>query len=228
MQAAHIPPAPSTVHRPAGKQPRGPPPPRPQATNIIDLPHTDEHAIAPDLVDISVDSGILQVVTNIDQSEKQLQEDLVKQMVELQDFYKDDLSQHASEEIKAAIASELHSLGEKNIYGEVDIDSLTAKQRSHVIKTHWVIRPRPSSTSVDDISETSSPLKTRFIAKGYSQHITRGTTSAPSDIMRNLISIFEYSHRVRHLRTTSTRGLPASTSGSLETTSCIVRIAYIA
>ena len=63
------------------------PPPRPQAANIIDLPHADEHPVAlgPDLVDISVESGILQVATNIDQTEHQLQEDLIKQTVELQE-----------------------------------------------------------------------------------------------------------------------------------------------
>ena len=177
IQAAPIPHAPPAVHRPAGKrynQPCGPPPPRPQAANLIDLPQPGEHpaALGPDLVDISVDSGILQVAVNIDQSEQQLQEDLIRQAVEFQAFYEDDLSQYTSEDIETAIASELHSLGKKNIYGEVDIDSLTAEQRRHIIKTRWVIRPRTFCTSVDAIEDTSGPLKARFIAKGYSQHVS--------------------------------------------------------
>ena len=68
----------------------------------------------------------MQVATNIEKKEQQLQEDIVKQMFELQDFYEDDLSQYTSDDIKTAIASELHNLGKKNIYGEVDIESLTA------------------------------------------------------------------------------------------------------
>ena len=136
VQAVPEPPAPPAVDCPAGKhynQPRGPPPTRPQATNIVDLPHAEEPPVVlgPDLVDISVVSGILQVATNIDNKEQQLQEDLIKQTVELQDFYADDLSQYTSDDIKAAFASELHSLGKKNIYGEVtevDIDALTPEQ----------------------------------------------------------------------------------------------------
>ena len=120
---------------------------------------------------ISVDSSILQVATNIDSVEQQLQEDLVKQTVEPQDFYEDDLSQYTSDDIKVVIASDLHSLGKKNIYGEVDIDSLTGEHRRHIIKTRWVIRHRLSSTSIDDIDDTAGPLKARFVAKGYSQHI---------------------------------------------------------
>ena len=144
--------------------------------NIIDIPHEDyEHhqaLLGSNLVDISVDSGILQVATNIDKKEQQLQEDLIKQTIELQDFYEDDLSQHTEDDIKAAIASELHSLGKKNIYGEVDIDSLTAEQR-RIIKTRWVMGPRPSSTSVDDIDDTTTgPLKASCVAKRYSQHIS--------------------------------------------------------
>ena len=64
--------------------------------------------------------------------------DLIKQTIELEDFYEDDLSQYTSYDIKIAIASELHSLGKKNIYGEVDIDSLTAEaaeQQRQIIKT---------------------------------------------------------------------------------------------
>ena len=116
--------------------------------------------------------GILQVATNIDKKEQQLQEDLIKQTIELQDFYEDDLSQYTEENIKAAIASELHSLGKKNIYGEVDIDSLEPKQQRRVVNTRWVIGPRSSSTSVDDIDITTGPLKARFVAKGYSQYIS--------------------------------------------------------
>ena len=172
-QAVPVPP-PQAVHRPAGKHynhPRGPPP---KAANIIDIPHGDEHhaVLGPDLVDISVDSGMLQVATNIDKKEQQLQEDLIKQTIELQDFYEDDLSHYAEDDIKAAIASELHSLGKKNIYSEVDIDSLTPEQQHRVIKPRWVIGPRPSSTSVDDIDTTPGPLKARFLAKSYSQHIS--------------------------------------------------------
>ena len=174
VQAAPVPPAPQAVHRPAGKHynhPRGPPP---EATNIIDIPHEDElqELLGPNLVDITVDSGKLQVATNVDKREQQLQEDLIKQTIELQDFYEDDLSQYTEDDIKAAIASEVHSLGKKNIYGEVDIDSLTPGQQRRVIKTRWVIGPRPSSTSVDDIDITTVPLKARFVAKGYSQYIS--------------------------------------------------------
>ena len=93
-------------------------------------------------------------------------------MVELQDFYEGDLSQYASDDIKTAIASELHSLGKKNSYGEVDIEPLTAEQRHQIIKTRWVMGSRPSSTSVDDIDAASGPLKARFVAKGYSQHVS--------------------------------------------------------
>ena len=119
-----------------------------------------------------MDSGILQVATNIDKKEQQLQEDLIKQTVELQDFNEDDLSQYTEDDIKAAIASELHSLRKKDIYEEVDIDDLTSQQQHRVIKTRWVIGPRPSSTSVDDIDITAGSLKARFVAKGYSQHIS--------------------------------------------------------
>ena len=138
--------APPAGHCPAGKHynhPRGPPP---KAANIIDIPHEDEHPVVlgPDLVDISVESGILQVATNIDKKEQQLQEDLIKQTIELQDFYEDDLSQYTLDDIKAAIASELHSLGKKTIYGAVDVDSLTPEQQRRIIKTRWVIGPRPS------------------------------------------------------------------------------------
>ena len=108
-------------------------------------------------VDISVDSGMLQVASNVDKKEQQLQEDLIRQTIKLQDFYEDDLSQYNEDDIKAAIASEPHSLRQKNIYGEVDIDSLTPEQQRRVIKTRWVIGPRPSSTSVDDIDITTSP-----------------------------------------------------------------------
>ena len=109
VQAVPVPP-PQAVHRPAGKHynhPRGPPP---KAANIIDIPHEDElqELLGPNLVDITVDSGILQVATNIDKKEQQLQEDLIKQTIELQDFYEDDLSQYTEDDIKAAIASELH------------------------------------------------------------------------------------------------------------------------
>ena len=176
VQAVPVPP-PRAVHRPAAKHynhPRGPPP---KAANIIDIPHEDEHQdlLGSNLVDISVDSGIRQVATNIDKKGQQLQEDLIKQTIELQDFYEDDLSHYIEDDIKAAIASELHSLGKKNIYGEVDIDSLTPEQQHRVIKTRWVIGPRPSSTSVDDIDITTGPLKALFVAKGYSH--TSVTTS---------------------------------------------------
>ena len=106
---------------------------RPQAATIIDLPHTDEHPVAlgADLVDISVDSGILQ--------------------------------------IKKAIASELHSLGKKNIYSENLTSTPLQKNKVVTSSTRWIIRPRPSSTSGDDIDETSGLLKARFFAKGHSQ-----------------------------------------------------------
>ena len=123
VQAVPAPPPPAG-HRPAGKHCNRPCGPPPKAANIIDIPHEDEHpvVVGPDLVEISVESGILQVATNIDKKEQQHQEDLSKQTIELQDFYEDDLSQV---DIKAAKASEFHSLRKKNIYGEVDIDSLT-------------------------------------------------------------------------------------------------------
>ena len=67
---------------------RGPPP---KAANSIDIPHDDAHRVVlgPDLVHIPVESGILQIATNIDEKEQQLQEDLIKQTIELQDFYED-------------------------------------------------------------------------------------------------------------------------------------------
>ena len=147
-QAVPVPASPGG-HRPAGKHcnhPHGPPP---KAANIIDISHEEEHqaVLGPDLMDISVDSGILQVATNIDKKEQQLQEDLIKQTIELQDFYEDDLSH----DIKAAIPSELHSLGKKNIYSEVDIDSQTRKQRCRVIKTRWVSGPSRGKTRCQGI-----------------------------------------------------------------------------
>ena len=171
VQAVPVPPAPQAAHRPPGKHynhPRGPPP---KVTNIIDIPHEDElqELLGPNLVDITVDSGILQVATNVDKKEQQLQRDLIKQTIELQDFYEDDLSQYTEDDIKAA---QLHGLGKMNIYGEVDIDSLTPEQQRRVIKTRWVIGPRPSSISVDDIDITTGPLKAHFVAKGYSQYIS--------------------------------------------------------
>ena len=174
VQAAPVPQASQAVHRPAGKHynpPRGPPP---KAANIIDIPHENElqELLGENLVDISEGSGILQVATNIDKKEQQLQEDIIKKTVELQDFYEDDLSQYTEDDIKAAIASELHSLSKKDIYEEVDIDDLTLEQQHRVIKTRWVIGPRPPSTSVDDIDITAGPLKARFVAKGYSQYIS--------------------------------------------------------
>ena len=88
QQAAPLLHALQAAHRPAGKpynQPRGPPPPRPQTTNIIHLPQSAEHQcmLGPDLVDISVDSGLLQVTTNIESVEQQLQEDPIKQTLSL-------------------------------------------------------------------------------------------------------------------------------------------------
>ena len=152
-QAVPVPPAPQAVHRPTGKHynhPRGSPP---KAANSIAIPHEDEfqELLGPNLVDITVDSGKLQVATNIDKKEQLLQEELIKRSIELQDFYEDDHSQNTEDDIKAATASELHSLGQWNIYGEVDIDSLTPEQQRRVIKTRWVIGPCPSSTSADDI-----------------------------------------------------------------------------
>ena len=203
-QAAPVPPAPQVAHRPAGKRynpPRGPPP---KAANIIDVPHEDElrGLFGPNLVDITVGSGILQLATNIDKKEKQLQEDLIKQTIELQDFYDDDLSQYTQDDIKAAIASELHSLGKKKVFGEADIDSLTPEQQHRVIKTRWVIGPRPSSTSVDDMDITTGPLKAGFVARGYSQYIsdnvkeTFAATPSSTSLRRLLL------HAVLHLHST--------------------------
>ena len=173
LQAAPVP-APPAGHRPAGKHYNHSRRPPPKAVNIIDIPHEDEHPVVlgPDLVDISVESGVLQLATNIDKKEQQLQEDLIKQTIELQDFYEDKISPYTSDDIKEAISSEFHSLGKKNIYGEVDINNLTPEQQRRVIKTRWVIGPRPSSTSVGDIDTTAGPLKARLVAKGYSQHIS--------------------------------------------------------
>ena len=46
--------------------------PPPKAANIIDIPHEDElqELLGQNLVDISVDNGILQVATNIDKKEQ--------------------------------------------------------------------------------------------------------------------------------------------------------------
>ena len=123
VQAAPVPHALEAVHRPAGKrynQPCGPPPPRPQAANIVDLSQPAENPclLGPDLLAIAVDTGILQVATNINSVQQQLQEDLIKYTMELQDFYEDDLSQYTSDDVKTANVSELHSLDKKNIYGE--------------------------------------------------------------------------------------------------------------
>ena len=67
-----------------------------QQTSLLPNAEEPPTASGSDLVNISVESGILQVATNIDQTEQQLQEDLIKQTVELQDFYEDDLSQYTS------------------------------------------------------------------------------------------------------------------------------------
>ena len=77
VQAAPVPQAPQAVHRPADKH-----------YNIIDFPNENElqELLGENLVDISVDSGMLQVATNIDKKEQQLQEDIIKKTVELQDF----------------------------------------------------------------------------------------------------------------------------------------------
>ena len=141
VQAAPVPQPPPAVHRQAGKHYNPPRGPTPKAANIIDLPHEDElqELLGENLVDISVNSGILQVATNIDKNEQQLQEDIIKKTVEFQDLYEDDLSQYTEDDIKAAIASELHSLSKKDIYEEVDIDSLTPEQQRRVIKTRWVM-----------------------------------------------------------------------------------------
>ena len=65
-------PPPQAVHRPAGKHYNPPRRPPPKAANIIDIPHEDElqELLGQNLVDISVDSGILQVATNIDKKEQ--------------------------------------------------------------------------------------------------------------------------------------------------------------
>ena len=152
VQAAPVPQAPQAVHRPAGKHYNPPRRPPPKAANIIDIPHEDglQELLGQNLVDLSVDNGILQVDTNIDKKEQQLREDLIKQTIELQDFYEDDLSQYTEDDIKAATASELHNLSKRNIYGDVDIDKLTPEQQRRVIKTRWA----------------NGPLKARFVAKG--------------------------------------------------------------
>ena len=45
--------------------------------------------------------------------------------------------------------------------------------------------------------------------------------------MRQLLGLFEYADRGGHLRPTSSRGLPTSTSSHLEATLCTVRLTYI-
>ena len=219
-QAVPIPHAPQAVHSLAGRhynQPRGPPP-RPQATNIIDLPQPAEPLImlGPDLVGISVDA-------NIASTEQQLQEDLIRQTLELQAFHEDGLGQYIADNIKTITVSELHSLGKKNSYGEVDIDSLTSEERESTSS-----RPRGSSdldhlrhelmtlmTYLKDLlskircqgiqSTLRRPHQAEFRSNA-SKNITTSptsscsttscsTTSTPSHIMRHLIRVFEYSHR---------------------------------
>ena len=133
VQAVPVPPT-QAVHQPAGKHynpPRGPPP---KATNIIDIPHEGElqELLGSNLVDITVDSGILQVATNIDKKEQQLQEDIIKQTIELQDFYEDDLT---TQKTTSRLPSHLNfSLSKKDIYGEVHINSFTPDQQRRVIQ----------------------------------------------------------------------------------------------
>ena len=66
-----------------------------QQTSMIYLLQMIPATLGPDLVDISVETGILQVATSISKKEQQLQEDLIKPtVVELQDFYEEELSQY--------------------------------------------------------------------------------------------------------------------------------------
>ena len=67
-----------------------------------------------DLVDISIDRGILQVATNIGSVEQQLQEDLNKQTVELQNFYENDLCQYASTTSRQPSHQNLTTLARKS------------------------------------------------------------------------------------------------------------------
>ena len=105
---------------------------------------------------------------NIDQVEQQLQEDLIKQTVELQDFYEDDLSQYTLDDIKPLLLN--FTALARRTWGSRH--RLTHRRTT---SSHQDTLGHPTSTfasSVHDIEDASGPLKARFVAKGYSQYIS--------------------------------------------------------
>ena len=115
--------------------------------------------LGPDFVDISVDVSILQAAANIDSVEQQLQEDLIKQTVELQDFYEDDPQPAYSRRHQDSYC---FSLGRKSMCGEVDIDSLTPEERGENASS------RPGGSS--DLDIPLHQLMTSMMLQDPSRH----------------------------------------------------------
>ena len=81
--------------------------------------------------------------------------------------YDDDISQYSETAVKEAIAAELASLRNKDLFDAISASKLTPEQLKKVIKTKWIINsgprlPRPSMMAC-------------FIAKTFSHNISNPT-----------------------------------------------------
>ena len=105
--------------------------------------------------------------------------------------------------LQTALVSRVHQIdhGDANKKGTSTaascqkIQGLTPQQpkKSPNIKTCWAIQSRPSTTSLDDVNfqDRSGPLKVRFVAKGYIQHIKHHiweTYAATKYFVQNIVT----------------------------------------
>ena len=105
------------------------------------------------------------------------------------------------------------------------MDSLTAAERKHIIKTRWVIRPRPSSTRVDEVDGASAGhLKAKLVAKGYSQHIR---SPHQADLCSNT-SKYLTTNTTSTCSTTTSRSTPTSYTACVHHQKCGKNIYMIA
>ena len=103
----------------------------------------------------------IELAVNASEEELRDSQEVLKN-VHLQAYYKDDLSLYPEDEIKKAMLKEGENL--QGTYAPVPKSSFTPQQLKQVIRTRWVVQPRPSQ-------EGEASLKARFVAKGFKQQI---------------------------------------------------------
>eukprot|EP00971_Amphidinium_carterae_P263279 5223715-Amphidinium_carterae.1 len=102
----------------------------------------------------------------------------------LQEWYDDDNETYDANELKQAIKEEHDSLQKTNVFTRIQASDYDQQQLKDVIQTKWVIRSRPGGTK--------RKLKSRFIAKGFTQkvNIDEIYAAAPAAItLRILLTI---------------------------------------